>query len=280
MRGSLVMVCLTLALALAGCTDPSDSDSDDSDATAASLAHPEPWTIDNTASGCLEAFLLVPLEADAVAPHLPEGFAPADLQTMLGTPFATGSSGAYITAYECAESAYGNVTLLGGDWGFVVAAPNVEGVNESVSSNLYTMQSFTANPLLAGAFEAAGVEGHWVAPSVLVDVLPTGSSIGAAEFADADGVVAEWNIAAPVPQPFTVAARFWHSAEHGTVYGEYLLDGVPTANGGATCTFRAGSMIADALGFTDCNGHGVVGLTLNGADWDSKYVFLPGVWAT
>jgi hypothetical protein len=211
-------------------------------------------------TGYLLAILLDPARTD---PYLPPGFHLRDAKDFV-RGVATGQALLLVLANLCAP------TASQPQWGDATAAvyvqpPAVEGDRPPADYDLYEVEHYSPEPALQAHLRAW----EWPATNVSLEDASAVRELHESAFSFAagrqpspvaalpqdGGALFRFGGATPVPHaaaPFTPAvARVWRDTPLGLAHLDYSLS-LSTDLGSGTCTFQAGSLLAQVTGSTAC----------------------------
>lgn len=242
---------------VAGCAAPEDPPAD----------APLVLARDAGASACERVLTVVLVPVERAEGLLPEGYRAGDAQRFFGTrtPVPSQRGVVAVSAADCAGSAW---SAGGHDEGFVavfVEPPEVDGV-EAARTNFYELGAAGAGP-----FADTLAEVGW--PVVGSDVEVAGAR---ATIADVNGTLIEIGGAlVPPEQSFEETIRRWRETSLGTGWLSQQFQARGELGAGS-CAAAPGSVLAEAIGATECPPETV---TLAGPPFDieGSFEFRPGL---
>ncbi|MGQ0534635.1 MAG: hypothetical protein ACT4PT_01005 [Methanobacteriota archaeon] len=275
-RGVGMAVALALTVVLSGCltTGPTPVEGP---GPAAGLELPARYAANLT--DCLQIVALVLVPPEAVAARLPRGFRAADVASLAVPGLAAGSAALLLHHEVCAD---GEMSEGPQDWGVTgvfVEAPTVEGWASDANPHVYGFEIFATGRY----FEKLRAWRYAVTDSRVTANTDAAPFAWSAAIDDAEGprrrLEATTN---PVAQPTGTApthATVWHDTEAGLVAFDIEYE-TTEHMGQARCEVREGSIEAEIMGQTDCEGLTTAGVARPSLDATAAFHFLRGIHAT
>ena len=267
-----------LVLLLSGCLGGGEAEPTETpEPTGPVYDATQPLSVNYNANQCREAFVVALVEQAVAQKNLPKGYKAKDAQGLLGLPIAAGRYALWVNALNCAQSEFALGGIDEGGYGVFVEAPKVEGERAKATYDFYEFGRYTSKEEtldLLRSFDYGALEG-----TVDATITPQagGVTTGSGQVRNDEGaVVYSLGLTAPANQPLKVRARFWHEAENGTGYFDYVVD-TTVAQGSGSCTIRD-LKIREKMGIDSC-GNNAVSMGFPPYKFESQFAWLPGAKA-
>lgn len=272
---ALIGAMVLLAPALAGClsaTEPSTGPPTEPPAPTG------PLDLTTSMDGCGEILVLVLVDPGHARRFLPPGFEPADAAAFFGSPAAAGRAMVAINSIECEGSTLEKGPTASAELVVLVEPPEVEGATvEGALRNVYNVHQYTAGSTLVEATDGTGFAVSQVAIEAAFGPAPGGAATtGTGVLTDDEGELARFEVTVAPGLRDTATANQFQLTSTGLVVYAYAWEDGATSVGRATCTVRSGSLIADVLGTTTCEGAETVGILFGPVDFQGRFQYFPG----
>lgn len=251
-------------------------------ALAGCLALPDtparPLDLATDAETCREVLLLVLVDPDHARRFLPSGFEPADAAAFFGSPIPAGRALVSVNAIRCEASALEDGPAAFADLIVVVEPPRVEGASvEDATRSAYSVREYVSGPGLVEATAGTGYAVRRIGIDVAFGPGPDGAaSTGTGVLADEHGELARLEVHAVPGASDTATANLFQVTPTGLVVHGFAWRDGPLSVGGATCTLRPGSLVADVLGAERCDEADVAGALFGPVDVRARLRYFPG----
>lgn len=278
---ALVIAVVLLTPILAGCLA-----TDDGAPSAGSepAAVPEPWTIPFSVTDCTMVWASLTFDIERARAFLPPGYEPHEGGNLVGAnsgeTLPAPVAGLNLVSMQCPHHELANGTAAWVHAAIDIQPPKVANATSPSPHDIYDVLYATDEQGVLDTFQRAGLP--VVDAEIVQDVTLAGSAAtGAVRVIDGDGGLLRLEVAGSGPVLVEGTAALWHQSEEGVSLTHW--DGRPGTRfwGGpvAVCELRAGSVLAELVGATDCRVRANAGFV--GADYgiDQTLTFMPGVAA-
>lgn len=225
------------------------------------------------ARSCTEIFLGVLVDPEHARRFLPAGFEPADAAAALGSAVPAGRALVAINAVECDGSAIESGPLGFAELIVAVERPEIESARvEEAARNAYLLHGFTSAARLIEETAHTGFS-LGIADVDAAFAVAAGDAhvAGRGRIADAAGELARFDIVAAPVGPESSSANQFQVTPSGLAAHELSWRSAEVAVGSATCSLRAGSLVAEALGTTGCADVPTIGALMGPFDLDGRF---------
>lgn len=278
MQPSVWLIALAL-LGAAGCIGQPAGDEADGDVVESGM--PAATVIDAGLTDCVELGVARLVSFEHARSLLPPAYEPGEAADFLGMPTPTGGGVVLAGQLACGGSIMEDGPLAWADLLVFTEPPEVPGAGPDRGyANLYQLAEFTQGEATLTMLKGFGFEAPPAEVIVDFEVGPA-LPVGSATIRDHEADLLRFSVAAGVPQPYDLFARFWHETENGTAFFAHDRSPITMFLGVVTeCEAPPGSLHAVAFGVTDCTGGDSMGGVFSElSHFDSTFTFLPGVFA-
>lgn len=216
----------------------------------------QPFDVAADLEACEEAFAILYADTARVQRLLPAGFTANEGRPFGGAVEApTGKVTVYAVTWDCGRSAVEGGSFRFAMVGADILPPRTEAIEERETHHVYNFATDTSGPGHLALLRSAGAALHVGEVAASVAATPA-SSASQGSAADEDGEAFAVALAGGGRVATGVTTRIWEVTEHGLMVIDWEQADEPlvTIDLGAltACNVRAGTVLHDLLGTTDC----------------------------